>query len=74
MVAILAIVAVLVVIAIAAGALSRRRAAERAAVDQERRVIAGELSEQRRAQDARTARAAEPRFERPREAAPRGPR
>jgi hypothetical protein len=72
MVAILAIVAVLVIIAIAAG-WSRRRAAERAAVDQERRVIAGELSEQRRAHDARTARA-EPRFERSQEAARRGPR
>lgn len=47
MVTILLVIALLAVIAVAAGS-SRRRAAERAGVDRERRVIARELGERRR--------------------------
>jgi hypothetical protein len=62
MVEFLAIIAVLLLIAVGAGILSRRRAAERATVERERRVIADELSDRRDDRDA--AERAEPRFER----------
>jgi hypothetical protein len=48
MVAVLLIVAILIVVAAGAGVLSRRRAAERARVERERELIAGELSGQER--------------------------
>jgi hypothetical protein len=64
MVAILIIVALLIVVAIGAGVLSRRKAAERAGVEQERRVIACDLSDHQQERDA--APGAEPRFTRAR--------
>src|SRR4051794_35993435 len=60
MVEVLAIIAVLLLIAVLAGIRSRRRAAERAAVERERRDIAGQLSDQRREREA--AERSEPRF------------
>jgi hypothetical protein len=48
---------VLVVVAIVAGVLSRRRAAERERVERERKIIAGELSGHRQEQDAIVSRA-----------------
>jgi hypothetical protein len=47
MVAILLILVVLSAIAVMAGVSSRRRAAERAGVDRERRIIAGQLGDRR---------------------------
>jgi hypothetical protein len=47
MVAILLIIAVLIVIAVATGITSRRKADERAGVDRERRLIAHELGDRR---------------------------
>jgi hypothetical protein len=44
MIAVLAIVTALIVVAVATGVLSRRRATERARVERERAVIAAELS------------------------------
>jgi hypothetical protein len=52
MVAILLVVAALIAVAIGAGVLSRRRAAERAQVDRERDLIAGELSGRQRERKA----------------------
>jgi hypothetical protein len=69
MVEFLAIIAVLLLIAVGAGIRSRRRAAERAGVERERRVIAHELSDQRDEREA--AERAEPRFERSHDAADR---
>lgn len=62
MVEILAIVVLLVVVAIGAGILSRRKAAERAGVEQERRTIARDLSDH---QQERVG--GEPRFTRARD-------
>jgi hypothetical protein len=56
MVAIIVIVVALIAAAIGYGMMSRRRAAERARVDRERQVIAGELSGHRQEQDAITSR------------------
>lgn len=64
MAAILAIIALLVVVAIGASVLSRRKAAERAGVEQERQVIARDLSDH---QQERAAAGAEPRFTRARD-------
>jgi len=69
MVEVLAIIAVLLLIAVLAGIRSRRRAAERAAVERERRDIAGQLSDQRREREA--AERSEPRFARSRDASDR---
>jgi hypothetical protein len=69
MVEFLAIIAVLLLIAVGAGIRSRRRAAERAAVERERRTIAGELTGRRQEADATERR--EPRFERSHDAVDR---
>jgi hypothetical protein len=69
MVEFLAIIAVLLLIAVAAGISSRRRAAERATAERERRVIAHELSGRGDERDA--AERGEPRFTRAHPAADR---
>ena len=52
MVAIIIVVAALIVVAIGAGIMSRRKAEERARVERERAVIAGELSGHQQEHDA----------------------
>jgi len=66
MVAILAIIAALLVVAVVAGVRSRRRAEERARVERERELLAGQLGGTRGDREARFRRAESPDRPRPR--------